>query len=164
MRRVFGRYGKHFGLIVPVSAILFVIALVLPPLLSGCAGKSYSVVNVYVNISGHDINITSYRKNDEIWVKRLTFSLPDGKSKSLIGEFSKGSYISDVLLYDRVDSVTVDYGQGVQATFKPLVVEPIKRNIYIEKYYEKEISRDKKEEYKTVLTFTFTEQDYLDAQ
>ena len=162
MSRILESCSECLGLRMSVSAIIYISTIVLPLLLSGCAGKAYRVNNTYVNNSGHDINVTAYGKS-EVWVNRLTFSLPNGESKSLVGEFFPGNYFKDVL-FKVVDSVTVDYGQGIFVTFnREDFSDNTKRSIYWVGYYDKKVISNDKKKYDVVLTFTFTDQDYLDA-
>ena len=152
-----------------VSSIL--IFLFLLSLMVSCRRYKYDLVTIhnrYVNNSGHDIKFIPYIKQNSIWYATDKFNLNIRNERTeyiYIREAGKTiSSVKDVLIDGIVDSVTIDYGHGVQATFKPLVEEPVKRNIYNEKYYVKRIIQDNEIEYEVVLTFTFTEQDYLDAQ
>ena len=162
MSRILESCSECLGLRMSVSAIIYISTIVLPLLLSGCAGRAYRVNNTYVNNSGHDINVTAYGE-DKVWVNRLAFSLPNGESKSLVGEFAHRIYRSDVL-FEFVDSVTVDYGQGIFVTFKrDDFSDKTKRSIYWVGYYDKKVISNDKKNYDVVLTFNFTDQDFLDA-
>jgi len=165
MSRILERCSECLGLRVSVSAIIYISTIVLPLLLSGCADKGFKVTNIFVNNSGHDINVTSDGR-DEFWVKRFTFNLPNGESYSLTENILEKYYnirTSDVLFRNHLDLVNVDYGQGVQATFRPVNSWNAKRNIFLVACYDKEVKRNDNKKYEAVLTFTFTEQDYLDA-
>jgi len=166
------RHTRPFLSRVSKYAITGFAFLFLSCFLIGCRQTEHSQIviisNRYVNNSGHDINFKSYtNKNAEPWAPNFFYN------RTIVNNHTEYFYLSglvtrneakDVLIDGMVDSVTVDYGHGVQATFKPLVEEPVKRNIYNEKYYEKRIIQDNTIAYEVVLTFTFTEQDYLDAQ
>ena len=165
MSRILERCSECLGLRVSVSEIIYISTIVLPLLLSGCADKGFKVTNIYVNNSGHDINVTS-NGGDEFWVKRFTFNLPNGESYSLtenIIEKNYNSRTSDVIFSNHLALVNVDYGQDVQATYKPDGSWNAKRNIFLEECYDKEVKRNDNKKYEAVLTFTFTQQDYLDA-
>ena len=162
MRKLFDRFAKRFWLRLPVSAILFVITLLL--LSSADCGhfnKLTYATNIYVNNSGHDIYITPYCHDVSNVELFAAFSLPNGESHTLTGQSDIG-----VLFDGPVDSVTVDYGQGVKITFKSVWFSTSKikqRSIYYAQYYDKEVKRNDKRRSDVVLTFTFTEKDYLDA-